>query len=46
MKLLIGWLILLTDNFSLLMRRQRQIEAKLSRLQKEVEALRQQRPRS
>jgi hypothetical protein len=26
MKLLIGWLILLTDNFALLMLRQRQIE--------------------
>jgi hypothetical protein len=46
MKLLLGWLILLTDSFSLLMIRQRQIEAKLKQLEEEVRALREQRPAS
>ncbi len=46
MKLLIEWLIALTDNFVLLMLRQRQIEAMLKQLEEEVRALRQQRPES
>ena len=44
MNLLIYWLIQLTDNFALLFTRQSQIEKQLERLEKEVKALRQQRP--
>jgi hypothetical protein len=44
MNLLIYWLIQLTDNFALLFTRQGQIEKRLDRLEKEVKALRQQRP--
>jgi hypothetical protein len=44
MKMLIFWLVQLTDNFLLLLTRHRQIEERLERLEEEVKALRKQRP--
>ena len=44
MKMLIFWLVQLTDNFLLLKIRHNQIEVRLKRLEEEVKALRKQRP--
>lgn len=38
------WLNLLTENFGLLMLRQRQVESRLKKLEEEVRALREQQP--
>ena len=43
MSFIVRWLIQLTDNFLLLMKRHRQIEARLKKLEAEVKALRKQR---
>lgn len=44
MNFILFWLVQLSDNFVLLFWRQREIEARLKRLEEEVKALRQQGP--
>lgn len=46
MNVLLFWLVSLTDNFFLLMKRQREIEKKLKQLEEEIRALREQCPDS
>lgn len=46
MNVLLFWLVSLTDNFFLLMKRQREIEKKLKQLEEEIRALSEQCPDS